>query len=112
MTLIILKLVHRSKMVMKKRVSSYQLWLVKILILLCQEFLDSSRVSLMVFLAQADMVEAMAEVDTAAEDTEVTTIITDPAMAPATTKNKNATPPTKSIAPTSRNMNVNIHTKP
>jgi len=62
------------------------------------------------------MVEAMAVVDTAAEDTKVPTIIMDPAMAPAmalaTTKHKNATPPTKSIVPMSRNMNVNIHTKP
>lgn len=80
-------------------------------------------------MAQAGMVEAMAVVDTAMEETKVPTIITDPvmvartmapamvpamapAMAPATTKNKNAILPTKSIAPTRRNRNVNIHTKP
>jgi len=102
----------RSLTVMNQMVFMYQLWLVKIPILPCQEFLDSSRVSLMVSLAQADVVKVMDVVDTAGEDTKVPAIITNPdivtrTMAPA----KNATPPTKDNAPTSSNKDVNKHTE-
>jgi len=91
--------------------------------LLCQKVLDGiAEVSLEVSMAPTDAI-AVPDMDpvtdladTAAVDIKAPTLIMDPAMAPAmalaTTKHKNATPPTKSIVPMSRNMNVNIHTKP
>lgn len=87
--------------------------------LLCQEPLDLiEEVSLRVLLAPTVamgapvMAPVMEEIDIAAMVPVMVPATMVPAMAPATIKKKNATPPTKSIAPTSRNKNVNIHTKP
>lgn len=68
--------------------------------LLPQEFLDSSRVSLKDFLDPTEGVEAMVEIDTAMVRATTTSI------------NKLAKPFTNNIALTSTNKNVNTFTKP